>query len=95
MELTCVCDNMFCRRLVIENYCSLVDIFWKTEVIGKQYDVRPADENVGGSVVVIYSGYQMHLKAVLRAICRRKRGWFGGCLICFVSGSRYFLFWVM
>ena len=56
MELTCVCDNMFCRRLVIENYCSLVDIFWKTEVIGKQYDVRPADENVGGSVVVIYSG---------------------------------------
>ena len=44
---------MFCYFLVIENHCSLVDIFWKNEVIGEPYDVRFADENVGGSVVVI------------------------------------------
>ena len=49
---------MFCFFLVIENYSSLVDIFWKTEVVGKPYYVRSADENVGGSVVVIYSGYR-------------------------------------
>ena len=30
---------------------SVVNIFWKTEVIGKLYYVRSADENVGGSVV--------------------------------------------
>ena len=40
--------------LVIENYCSLVDIFWTTEVIGKLYYVRFADENVGESVVDIF-----------------------------------------
>ena len=51
-------QNMFRYFLVIENYCSLVDIFWKTEVIGELYLVRSADENVGGPVVVIYSGYR-------------------------------------
>jgi len=34
--------------LVIDNYCSLVDIFWKTEVIGKLYYVRSTDENMSG-----------------------------------------------
>ena len=33
---------------------SVVDIFWKLEVIGKLYYVRPADENMGGSVVDIF-----------------------------------------
>ena len=51
-------QNMFRYFLVIENYCSLVDIFWKTEVIGELYYVRSADQNVGGSVVFIYSGYR-------------------------------------
>ena len=31
----------------------LVDILWKTEVIGELYLVRSADKNVGGSVVVM------------------------------------------
>ena len=43
-----------CYIFVIENYCSLVDIFWQTEVIGELYMVQSADENVGGSVVVIF-----------------------------------------
>ena len=42
-----------CYFFVIENYCSLVDIFCKTEVMSKLYYVRSADENVGGSVVDI------------------------------------------
>ena len=33
---------------------SVVDIFWNTEVIGKLYYVRSADENVGVSVVDIF-----------------------------------------
>ena len=56
------CDgNNICSRpfvcfvyLVIANYCSLVDIFWGSEVIGKPYFVRSADENVGGSVGVCW-----------------------------------------
>ena len=40
--------------LVIENYYSLADIFWRTEVIDKLYYVRSADENVGGPVVDIF-----------------------------------------
>ena len=58
MELACVRDILFCYFLVIENYYSLVDLFWKTEVIGELHLVRSADENVGGSVIVIYSGYR-------------------------------------
>ena len=50
--------HLFCCFLVIENYCSMVDIFWKTEIIGELYLVRSADENLGGSVVVIYYGYR-------------------------------------
>ena len=57
MELARVRD-MYFFLLVIENSCSLVDFFWKTEVIGEVYLVRSADENIGGSVVVIYSGYR-------------------------------------
>ena len=51
--LTCVRDVLFVF-VVIENYRSLVDIFWKTGVIGKLYYVRSADENVGRSVVDIF-----------------------------------------
>ena len=51
--LTCVRDVLFVF-VVIENYRSLVDIFWKTRVIGKLYYVRSADENVGRSVVDIF-----------------------------------------
>ena len=47
--LTTFCSFFF----VIENYYSLADIFWRTEVIDKLYYVRSADENVGGSVVDI------------------------------------------
>ena len=43
--LATFCLFVFCHW----NYCSLVDIFLKTEVIGKLYCVRSADENVGGS----------------------------------------------
>ena len=32
----------------------MVDIFWKTEVIGKLYYVRSGGENVGGSAVGIF-----------------------------------------
>ena len=51
--------NMWSRRfvcccLVNENLCSLDDVWWKTEVIGKLYYIRSADENVGGSVVDIF-----------------------------------------
>ena len=38
--------------------CSVVDIFWKTEVIGKLYHVRSTDENVGGSVVDVFGKTQ-------------------------------------
>ena len=55
---TSMCSrHMFCHFFVIENYCSVVDIFRKTEVIGELYLVRSADENVDGLVVVIYSGH--------------------------------------
>ena len=49
---------MCSRRLICyffsrSKLLGLVDILWKTEVIGELYLVRSADENVGGSVVVI------------------------------------------
>ena len=53
MELTSIRDVLFVF-LVIENYRSLVDTFWKTELNGKLYYVRSADENVGRSVVDIF-----------------------------------------
>ena len=41
-----------CYFLVTENYCSLVDIFWKN---GSSWQaVRSADENVSGSVIDIF-----------------------------------------
>ena len=43
MELRCVRDGLSVF-FVIENDCSLVDMFWKREVIGKLYDVRSANE---------------------------------------------------
>ena len=94
MELACVRDILFCYFLVIENYYSLVDLFWKTEVIGELHLVRSADENVGGSVIVIYSGYRKQLAS--RTTCGPPtKTCVGGCLFCSVSGNQYtFLLWV-
>ena len=51
-------SSMCSRRLICyffsrSKLLGLVDILWKTEEIGELYLVRSADENVGGSVVVI------------------------------------------
>ena len=52
---TDMCSRRFVYySIVTENYCSLVGIFWKTEVISKLYYVRSAVENVGGSVVDMF-----------------------------------------
>ena len=51
-----MCSRRFLWNfLVVENYGSLVNIFWKTEIIGELYLARSADENVGGSVVDVLS----------------------------------------
>ena len=56
-DRTSMCSRrLVCYFLVSENYCSLVDIFWKTEIIGELYLVRSTDENANGSVVNILWG---------------------------------------
>ena len=76
MEPTCARDVMFLTRhfLVTENYCSLVDIFCKTEVMSKLYYVRSADENVGGSVVDIFWKNGSNWQTVLRTVRWRTVG---------------------
>ena len=76
------------------NYCSLVDILWKTEVIGKLYYVRSADENVGGSVVDIFWKNGRNWQAVLRAVSQRNEGGTVG-VFCLFEGFNIFLLWVM
>ena len=43
----------------------MVDIFWVSEVVGKPYYVRSADENVGGSVgfdfLFLFEGFDKFL----------------------------------
>ena len=69
--------------LVIDNHCSLVDIFWKTEVIGKLYYVRSTDENVGGSVVDALWKNGRNWQAVPRAVRLRNEGGTVG-VFCFL-----------
>ena len=52
----------------------MVDIFWKSEEIGKPYCVRSAAENVGGSVVDILWKNARNWQAVLRPVCLRNEG---------------------
>ena len=82
--------HMFCYFLVTENYLSLVDILWKTEVIGELYLVRSADENVGGSVVVIFSGYRKFLASRTTCGPSTKTWGFGGCFALFQVVDIYF-----
>ena len=70
---------------------SVVDIFWKTEVIGKLYYVRPADENVGG-----FGGWHIwkngrNWQAVLRAFRQRNEGGTVGVLFFVFWDSIYFV----
>ena len=67
----------------------MVDMFWKSEVIDKLYDVWSADENVGGLVVDIL---EKRKKLASCTTCGppTKRGWYGGSLFV-VVGIRYSL----
>ena len=71
-EITNMCSRRF--FFVFENYYSLVDTCWKTEVVGKLYYVRSGDENVGGSVVEIFLESGSHWQAVLLTVHQRTEG---------------------
>ena len=79
---------------VIAIYCSLVDMFWKTEVIGELYLVRSADKTWVVRWLSYILGIGSNWQAVLRSFRRRKRGWLGGCHIFWVSeviGKPYYV----
>ena len=60
--------------------------FWKTEVIGKVYCIRSADENVGGSAVDVL-GKRKYLASYTLYDPPTKQVWYGGSFL--VLGIRY------
>ena len=72
----CIRDRYYVRSAGVNVGGSVVDIFWKTEVIGKLYYVRSLGENVGGSVLDILRKTEVIGKMYYTFGPPTKRGWY-------------------